>query len=76
MVSTLYDEERVSKRISAYGTEVVLRRCLNEVVLNCHHLNCLFLSARACSRGIEVDVTKSSLRLCFDCQRKKNTFSL
>ena len=36
MVSTLYDEERVSERISAYGTEVVLRRCLNEVVPNCH----------------------------------------
>ena len=36
MVSTLYDEEQVSEQISTYGTEVVLRRCLNEVVLSGH----------------------------------------
>ena len=36
MVSTLYDEERVSEQISAYGTEVVFRKCLNEVVLSGH----------------------------------------
>ena len=36
MVSAFYDEERVSERISAFGTEVILRRFLNEVVLDGH----------------------------------------
>ena len=44
MVSTLYDEERVSERISTYGTEVVLRRCLNEVVLSGHSITVQFTS--------------------------------